>query len=297
MTVDALDYHSRSGDPVARAQLAALAHSEADDIHLEEGALLIAMDERPGARDSAADTRAALDRLAERVFLRPGIGLPEAVARLSINLFGADGLRGDRTSYDDPRNSDLPLVLERGCGLPILLSIVMVAVARRLSLPLVGVGFPGHFLVGIDPAARAAAGLPEDRSFWVDPFHGGRVLGQEELRASLKRNFPQAPTPTDADWHRLTGPADPVSVLVRMNQNLKRSWAKRNDINGALRAIERTLVLTPDAWVQHRDRGLLLARIGARASAVASLETYLAHEANASDAARIAMILSTLRMS
>ena len=297
MSDDALEYHSRVGDPAARAELAALVNGENGRLTLDEGALLIAMDERPGARVAAAATRATLDQMADRVHLRPGIGLPEAVARLSIHLFGADGLRGDRKSYDDPRNSDLPLVLERSCGLPILLSIVMVAVARRLGLPLVGVGFPGHFLVGVDPAARADAGLPEDRSFWVDPFHGGRVLGREELRASLTRNFPQAPTPTDKDWQRLTGPADPVSVLVRINQNLKRSWAKRNDINGALRAIERTLLLTPDAWIQHRDRGLLLARIGAKTSAVESLETYLAHESSASDAPRIAMILSTLRMS
>jgi len=296
MSSEAPVYHGRSGDPEARAQLAALANRAPDEIDLDEGALLIAMDERPGARQAAPDTRAALDRLAERIYLRPGIGLPEAVARLSIHLFGPGGLRGDKEAYDDPRNSDLPLVLERGCGLPILLSIVMVSVARRLDLPLVGVGFPGHFLVGVDPAARVAAELPADRTFWVDPFHGGRVLGREELRASLKRNFPHAPEPSDADWERLTGPAPAVSVLVRMNQNLKRSWAKRNDMDGALRAIERTLLLTPDAWRQHRDRGLLLARLGAKAAAVSSLETYLAHAPGASDAPRIAMILSTLRM-
>lgn len=297
MTSEELTYHSRSGDPEARAQLVALVTGDDASAKLDEGALLIAMDERPAARRDAAATRAALDRLAERIYLRPGIGLPEAVARLSIHLFGEGGLRGDRKSYDDPRNSDLPLVLERGCGLPILLSIVMVGVARRLGLPLVGVGFPGHFLVGVDTAHPAASELPSDRGFWVDPFHGGRVLGRMELRASLKRNFPKAPELSDEEWARLTGPADPIAALVRMNQNLKRSWAKRNDLDGALRAIERTLLLTPDAWRQHRDRGLLLARMGVRPAALAALETYLAHEPTASDAPRIAMILSSLRMS
>jgi len=296
MTTDGLTYHSRSGDPEARAQLVALVTGDNASTILDEGALLIAMDERPAAREGAVVARATLDRMAERIYLRPGIGLPEAVARLSIHLFGEGGLRGDRESYDDPRNSDLPLVLKRGCGLPILLSIVMVGVARRLGLPLVGVGFPGHFLVGVDTAHPAATDLPSGRGFWVDPFHGGRVLGQEELRASLKRNFPKAPALSNEDWARLTGPADPVAALVRMNQNLKRSWAKRNDLNGALRAIERTLLLTPDAWRQHRDRGLLLARIGMRPAAVAALETYLANEPTASDVPRIAMILSTLRM-
>jgi regulator of sirC expression with transglutaminase-like and TPR domain len=185
--------------------------------------------------------------------------------------------------------------LERGCGLPILLSIVMLGVARRLGLPLAGVSFPGHFLVGPARGALSAAGLTGTQSFWLDPFHGGRVLGEFELRRSLQHNFPHAPEPTDEDWNRLTVPADPIEVLVRMNQNLKRSWARRKDAAGTLRAIERILLLCPDDWSQHRDRGLLLARLGEVGEAESALTTYLAHVPEATDAPRISMILSSLR--
>ncbi len=255
---------------------------------------MIAMDERQDVDLDA--TRAALDRRAERIHLRAGMPLQEGVARLAISLFGAGQLRGDTDNYDDPRNSDLPQVLERGMGLPILLSIVMLGVARRLDLPLAGVSFPGHFLVGPTPDAMAAAGMDPSRSFWIDPFHGGRVLGELDLKRGLQMNFPQAPVPSEQDWASMIGPADPRDVLVRVNQNLKRSWAQRKEPHGTLRAIDRILLLQPEAWSQHRDRGLLLARLGEMEPAEDALMTYLAHAPGAADAGRITMILSSLRL-
>ena len=94
----------------------------------------------------------------------------------------------------------------------------------------------------------------------------------------------------------MIGPADPRDVLVRVNQNLKRSWAQRKEPHGTLRAIDRILLLQPEAWSQHRDRGLLLARLGEMEPAEDALMTYLAHAPSAADAGRITMILSSLRL-
>ncbi len=260
MSTPDLRYRDHLGDAHARLALSRLVSEDPDAFPLDEAVLLLALDERPDV--DLTTTRERLDRLADRIHLRPGTSLQEAVARLAIGLFGEGRLQGDTETYDDPQNSDLPRVLERQRGLPILLSIVMLGVARRLDLPLAGVSFPGHFLVGPAHGALEASGMTHKRSFWLDPFHGGRVL----------------------------------QVLIRVNQNLKRAWAKRKDSAGALRAIDRILLLTPDAWPQHRDRGLLLARIGAHRDARAALTTYLAHAPEASDAPRISMILSSLQM-
>lgn len=294
MQTTALRYRDHQGDPHARSALVRLAAQPEGPLPLDEAVLLIACDERHDV--DVEGTRRRLDALAQRIHLRPGSPLQESVARTAIELFGPGGLEGDTETYDDPQNSDLARVLTRRRGLPILLSIVMLGVGRRLGLPLAGVGFPGHFLVGPAPGALAAAGMSTARSFWLDPFHGGRVLGEQDLRRSLKRSFPHAPEPSPEDWARLTGPADPRQVLVRVNQNLKRSWVRRRDSAGALRAIERILLLTPDAWSQHRDRGLLLARTGPADEAEVALTTYLAHVPDAADAPRISMILSSLRL-
>src|SRR3954468_16503970 len=87
------------------------------------------------------------------------------------------GFTGDRSDYGDPRNSMLDQVLARGTGLPITLSIVWMAVARRAGFALEGVGLPGHYVVG-----HFGAGPP----LLVDPFGGGTVI-EGEPQASLVR--------------------------------------------------------------------------------------------------------------
>src|ERR687885_532557 len=79
----------------------------------------------------------------------PCAGDAVAEARACAGLLGGrHGFAGDREEYDHPDNSMLDRVLERRRGLPILLSVVYVAVAERAGVPLGGVGLPGHFVVG-----------------------------------------------------------------------------------------------------------------------------------------------------
>src|SRR5688572_20915947 len=65
---------------------------------------------------------------------------PEDQAHACSALLGdKHGFTGDRDHYDHPDNSMLDVVLTRRRGLPILLSVVYVEVARRGGIPLVGV--------------------------------------------------------------------------------------------------------------------------------------------------------------
>ena len=91
---------------------------------------------------------------------------------LSQHLFDDLGFKGNTGDYSSPRNSPLNKVLERKLGIPITLSLVYVEVGKRLGIPLVGVGLPGHFLV----RHRDVAGL------FVDPFNRGILLSEVECR-------------------------------------------------------------------------------------------------------------------
>jgi regulator of sirC expression with transglutaminase-like and TPR domain len=52
-----------------------------------------------------------------------------------------------------------------------------------------------------------------------------------------------------------------------------------------LRQVQERLVrLLPDAWSEHRDRGLACAELGLDDQALADLQTYLAHCTDAEDA-------------
>ena len=140
---------------------------------------------------------------------------PEAQARACTELLGAvHGFTGDRERYDDPRNSMLDLVLARRRGLPILLSVVYLEVARRAAVPLAGLNLPGHFVVGHLGATPPIV---------LDPF-AGRVVG-----AALE----ERPTP----------PARPAEIGLRMLTNLVGSFERRGDLGAAIRAADLRLAL------------------------------------------------------
>jgi len=123
---------------------------------LDQGAALLAADEEPGL-DPAAVLR-ALDELASSLHIPARSSPIEAVARLNHRLFAELAFAGDDEEYDHPDNSHLGRVLARRRGLPILLSVVYIEVARRHGVGIDGIGFPGHFIVsprGVDPDAWA----------------------------------------------------------------------------------------------------------------------------------------------
>ena len=53
-----------------------------------------------------------------------------------------------------PRSALLPLVLQRRQGQPLSLALVAMELARRLDIPLVGVNFPGRFLLRVPLVGR-----------------------------------------------------------------------------------------------------------------------------------------------
>jgi len=116
----------------------------ADEIHLDEAALLLARTEYPSLELPAQLAR--LDALAARAECDTGLAPHSNIAALNRLLFEEEKFAGNENEYDDPRNSYLNEVLDRKLGIPITLSLVYQEVARRCGLPVMGVGFPGIFL-------------------------------------------------------------------------------------------------------------------------------------------------------
>jgi regulator of sirC expression with transglutaminase-like and TPR domain len=158
---------------------------------------------------------ATLDELAAEVGASAGDGAAEEVEALRAILGGRHGFVGDQDEYDHPDNSMLDLVLERRRGLPILLSVVYVEVARRAGITVAGVGLPGHYVVGH---------FGEEPPLLLDPFRGGAPL---EATASL-------------ELVRTWGPHE---TALRMINNLVGSYLRRADLVRAIRAAELRLEL------------------------------------------------------
>jgi regulator of sirC expression with transglutaminase-like and TPR domain len=186
------------------------------DAPLDELALALAAEF--GAVDAGA-ALATLDvlgaELAELV-RAAGEPTPAAEARACATLLGDRlGFAGDREHYDDPENSMLDRVLSRRRGLPILLSVVYVEVARRAGVALAGVGLPGHFVVGHFGATPPLL---------LDPFAGGAPVAGDQPEEFVR-------------------PWSPHEIAMRMLNNLVGSFQRRGSIGAAIRAGELRVAL------------------------------------------------------
>ena len=225
-----------------------------------------------------------LDVLAEEVRDRARSGSAPAVVLSDLlhHLFVVHKLRGNVHEYHDPRNSFLNDVLDRGLGIPLSLGVVLLEVAWRLGLPLEGVNFPGHFLVGYKGAAV---------DFLIDPFHGGKV----RLRSEAQKILDQQHGGVVRLRRRHLRTASKRDMIVRLLLNLKGVYRRAGDDARALAAVERILLVQPTARTQIRDRGFLLARLGRSREAVAQLETYLTFAPAARDVQRVEALLDELK--
>jgi regulator of sirC expression with transglutaminase-like and TPR domain len=194
---------------------------------LDEAALLIAACDHPPL--DVIGQLARLDDIAGRC---PS-PTPEGIVR---HLVHDVGLGGDVESYDAPENSFIDRVLDRGSGLPITLAVITIEVARRLGVHLVGVGMPGHFLVGVssDDPLSTSRSTPER---FIDMFRGGEFLDVEAARR-LHRSFDPGADQWDEVWLR---PVSSRLILIRMLNNLKGAYLRRRDLVGL-------------EWVMHMRR-------------------------------------------
>jgi regulator of sirC expression with transglutaminase-like and TPR domain len=264
----------------ARARFAALVAQ--DPIPLDEAALAIAAEEYP--RLDLREYLGRLDALAARVVLRspvPGRSA-SALAALRTVLADEEGLRGNEADYGDPRNSFLNEVLDRRLGIPISLSAVYMEVARRVGLPLEGVGFPGHFLTKYVS--------PGGREVFVDAFNRGELLSADECAARYRARTGGR----DLDRRHLAA-VTRRQILSRMLANLRRIYLERSDDVRAYAVVDRMLLLAPDELDLLRDRGLVSARLGAAGPAERDLEAYLSRAPAAADAAEVKRVLGALR--
>ena len=246
----------------ARRRFAAYIKRPAADMRLAEGALLIALEAYPDLNVEACLQR--LNGIARAVSDSLGMELEprRIVARLNACLFKEHGLRGNRRDYYDPRNSFLNEVLDRKTGIPITLSIIYIDVGRSIGLPVSGVGLPGHFIVRY--GAR-----PEP--FYVDPFHTGKLLSAQDCADRVKEIYGR-----DMAWQdSFLDEVDDLHILSRVLNNLKVNYVRKGAHELALGAVERLILLQPDAPSEIRDRGLLRAQLGHLQPALDDLSTYL----------------------
>jgi len=148
------------------------------------------------------------------------------VETLRETLFTDAEFNGNINDYNNPANSSLEHVLKLKRGLPILLSHVVIAVGKRLDVPIVGVPTSGRYIIKYD-GKRAPAGFSQADIF-IDPFNGGKVLSRED-RMDL---FPTS------DPDKLVEPQSRRKDLIRMLNNLESHLFNRDEVDGGYQAVQ-----------------------------------------------------------
>jgi len=232
-----------------------------DEIALDEAGLALALLDHLGT--DLASYRDLLDAMETRLDLVGGDAETPAkrAEALAAVLAGEFGFAGDAETYDDPANADIISVLDRRRGLPVSLSIIWVALARRIGWSADVLDVPGHVLVVI--GAEAAPVI-------VDPFAGGVRVDAERLAALVERfgGTGRAVTHVTAMPNR--------SILVRLLQN---QASRAEQAGKGRRALELYVRITtmaptyPHAWWERARLELVDHQIAAaRGSLGAMLE-------------------------
>jgi regulator of sirC expression with transglutaminase-like and TPR domain len=191
------------------------------------------------------------------------------------------GYKGEDENYDDLRNADLAQVIERRRGLPVALSILYIHAARSLGWLIEGLNFPGHFVIRLHGARRAAI---------IDPFGGGLTRTIRDLRAMLKS---QSSDKTELKPEHFLA-LENRQVLLRLQNNIKVRRIQEGDLAAAERALQRMLWLSPaqvDLW---RESGILNIRLDNLLTARRSLTRYLELAENDQQRQRAARLLQEL---
>jgi regulator of sirC expression with transglutaminase-like and TPR domain len=192
---------------------------EEADLDLEEGALLIAQFCYPDL--NVADCRNELNRLSDEIAARLiRKNRPEEIIRqINRYLFLEQGYHGNTRNYYDPDNSYLNRVLERRVGIPISLSIIYLLIAKRLELPVAGVGLPGHFVLKYEG---------EGFCLFLDAFNNGQILTRDECVRFLLNSGHEVQS-------AYFSPATVRDILSRMLRNLVYVYGQLKDKESAHR--------------------------------------------------------------
>ncbi|MFN0017743.1 MAG: transglutaminase family protein [Pirellulaceae bacterium] len=187
-----------------RKELAEYARGGAE-LDVEQGMYLLSviLDEKV----KRADLSRQLDEVAAKVRERLEKDAPakdasaakadpaKAVEALRQVLFTDLEFGPNEEDYDNANNCSLAKILETKKGRPVFLCHLMIAVARRLEIPIVGLPVSGKYIAKYD-GARAPEGFSKV-DIYIHAYEKGRILSREDRLREYPSHNPDTMVPAD----------------------------------------------------------------------------------------------------
>ena len=190
-------------DSIVRNKLAGI-KTASNYRQLEEGAFLFSTLTDPFY--TYETFKNSLDVIAEEL-LAALDGITDNAEKLAIflnTMFSKNGLKGVYGELPDTEHYLVHEALRTKKGIPVVLSVICLLVAKRAELPLYGTNIPFHFIMEYSAP---------DCHTYIDPYHGGLLLNREECEKFLAKNGYQ----NDEKYFSRTATR---SILIRLYSNL-----------------------------------------------------------------------------
>jgi len=184
--------------------------NQSEELDVEEGAFLLARTQYPEINVLAY--QALFDSYAAdlRDQLSGETTCDNIIATINQFLFKKLGFHGNEEEYYDPDNSYLNRVIDRRTGNPISLCLIYLFLARRLKLPISGIGMPGHFLCRLQTSTE---------EIFIDAFNKGKLLTKADCVKYLLHT-------RDGFKESYLAPISGRRTLLRMCSNLHQIYTQ-----------------------------------------------------------------------
>lgn len=256
-----------------------------DNLDLAETALLLAKADRPEVQlDSYQRHLVSLcDDVGGYISGLPTpLSLEICHEALVQVLFKRYGYIGGEDSIDDPGAANLTHVIDRRSGLPVVLGMLYIHVARHLGWNVQGLNFPGRFLLRLEVNSERLI---------LDPFAGGAPLNTNDLRGVLKAVLGNH-AELQSEYYQ---PVTAREVLLRMQNNIRNRMLRLGQVEDAIRVIDMMLLFAPKATYLLREKATLLTRMDLIPKAIIALELFLKHEKSGDSRYDTVILIQELR--
>jgi serine protease Do len=192
---------------------------------------------------------------------------------LDTYFFEKRGFHGSRGDYYHRSNSYLNEVIDDREGLPITLCVLYMDLARRMGVPVVGVGLPGHFITRHVPKAG-------DGPF-IDVYERGELL----TAAGAKKKAEEIAGRELGD--EVLKPVTKKAIVVRMLHNLLGVAQREQDVDAGLRYLAGILTLDPEDGQSRMMRAGIYLSKNQKAAALADVQYLIDHPTPGVDQRRL----------
>lgn len=188
--------------------------------------------------------------------------LKERIRIIRDVFFEKEDYKGDEQDAQNPTNITLFRIIDRRCGIPIGLALILIDVLRQVGWQAEGLNFPGHMLVRLDYQGQREI---------IDPFYQGKRMPSHRLRDLIK-DLVGPSAELHYDYFTSMRNRD---MLIRFRNSLKTRLIAEEEYNQAYDVVQSMLWLAPEEKRLYFDAGVLAAKLEDLKKAEQHLQSYI----------------------